>query len=1172
MNRPRRAARPALGARIVVGLLVWMFLGAVVPAEQFQGDVARELDTRRLLGTAYYENGDYKSAADEFRRCIELDSDSPALMKMGDRFNLALVLIRAAKYPDALRRLKEAEGLGNGLLAAHYLRGIVYKRQDKFEQAVESLKHVVARDPECWGALYNLGICHKLLKQYEEATTAFEAAVKANPNHPSAHYQLMLLSRRARNIEEARRHAKSFNRLKNSLDPSEKTAEALERSKYSYLMPSPRLIEDRPARAAAPVRFTDATAAAGLETPPTPTPEGPLPLHVKAADYTEQYARDRYLPLVGGAVILGDYDGDGDLDVYLVNCALEPNASGNRLYRNQGDGRFADVTAEAGVGDQRQGMNAVFGDYDNDGHNDLYVVNYGPNVLYHNQGDGTFADVSQEARVDEPQFGRQAVFCDYDHDHDLDILVINDVELSEPPSAEQFVLPDDFPGQVNTLLRNNGNGTFLDQTDEAGLLVDFSQSRAVLFADFDRDYDIDLFVCNADSPSLLFLNARLGKLAPGGSFSPPIPSGAVAAAEGDFDRDGNPDLLVAVGRELYLYTNRGKADFQGTPVALADGLALAGVGQIEVFDYDNDGWPDLLLVDREGRSMWLMAGAGPGRFRDVSSVFGLPGTWGRIADLATGDLDADGDQDILLLTRGHQLRLLRNNGRAGNRWIDVHPAGERENRSGYGATVEVSAPGYYQKQTVRDGPLHFGLGDLDRLDVVRIIWPNGIAQNMIRPPVNCDLKIRERVKVSASCTFLWAHNGTRFELVNEILGIGPLGVPMAPGVYHPPDCTELTKIEAHQLVPREGMYELRLTEELREVTYADRMSLRVVDHPAELEIIPNEMFTAPPFPEDKLFAVGEPRAVRSAVDDRGADVLPLIQKRDGRFPTFPLTHYGGLARPHEITLDLGDLSGEEQIMLYLDGWIYWAESSTVMAIAQDPRFAFTPLSLEVRDRQGRWHTAIESVGLPTSKGMVVPVDLSGRFLCDDYRVRLATNMCVYFDRIFVSTNDQAHRCEVTELPVAEADLHYRGFSSMTRDSLGFERFDYQQFTAFGSWGSPEGMLTRYGPVTSLLGQVDNRFVIFGPGDELVLRFDGRQLPDLPPGWVRDFVFYANGWVKDGDLNTALSDHVGPLPFHGMSGYPYPPGEHYPRAAALKKYLRTYNTRPGATAVGRPKTP
>ena len=183
--------------------------------------------------------------------------------------------------------------------------------------------------------------------------------------------------------------------------------------------------------------------------------------------------------------------------------------------------------------------------------------------------------------------------------------------------------------------------------------------------------------------------------------------------------------------------------------------------------------------------------------------------------------------------------------------------------------------------------VHFGLGDLTGVDVVRVTWPNGIAQNVIRPKINEVLTIEEYVKVSASCAFLYTYNGTRFELVNEILGIGPLGVPMAPGVYYPLDDTELTKIESHQLAARNGVYELSLTEELREITFADQITLRAIDHPAELEVIPNEMFASPP-PEDKFFAVGDHRPPVSAVDDRGIDVLPLILKRDGRFPTFPL--------------------------------------------------------------------------------------------------------------------------------------------------------------------------------------------------------------------------------------------------------------------------------------------
>lgn len=255
-------------------------------------------------------------------------------------------------------------------------------------------------------------------------------------------------------------------------------------------------------------------------------------------------------------------------------------------------------------------------------------------------------------------------------------------------------------------------------------------------------------------------------------------------------------------------------------------------------------------------------------------------------------------------------------------------------------------------------------------------------------------------------------------------------------------------------------------------------------------------------------------------------------------------------------------------MLYLDGWIYWAEASVSTAIFQDPRYEMTPLVLEVRDEAGDWQTAIESVGLPTSKGLVVPVDLTGLFRCDDYHVRLSTNMRIYFDRVFVSTHDEAARCRVTELPVMQADLHYRGFSRMTRDAFGFERFDYADVSPTGSWNPPAGMYTRYGDVTPLLASPDDMYVIFGPGDEMTMRFDASSLPDLPKGWTRDFIFYADGWVKDGDLNTALSETVDPLPFHGMSGYPYPPTEHYPQTHELNRYQQIYNTRPCRSTVGR----
>ena len=1144
------------------GSVAVLWLAFTLAAQSPENRSGSALDTCRQLGKASYENDDFKSAAEHFRRAVELAPNSAP-----DCLNLGLVLMRAADYTNALAALDKAQQLDPKLLGAHYIRGIVFKRQGEFAKAIKSLQRVVAGDPACVGASYNLAMCQKSAEQYTNAIATLQAAVEREPDNASCHYQLITLYRRVGNVEHAARHAETFDRLKDAVAESEKTAEALERSRYSYVIEVPPTGPDLQARLEPAVRFVDVTKEAGLAPPVPPPPLPPRPpAQLKRADCTPEMAR-RYVVWNGGSVAVGDYDGDGKPDIYFVNCSTNEEASANRLYHNDGGWHFSDVTAKAGVGHRGLGTHAVWGDYDNDQRLDLYVVNNGPNVLYHNRGDGTFEDVSVRARVNEPQFGSRAAFVDYDHDNDLDLFVADDVDFSEPPQRESLALPEDFPGQINALFRNNGDGAFTDQTDEAGLLVAAAQARDVVCADFDGDNTVDLFVANYDAPSLLFLNARMGKFKLSGSFSPPLQKGARAAAEADFNRDGRPDLIVAAGTALLLYTNDGHAHFAGAGIPLPSKLSANDVARIRVFDFNNDGWPDLLLTDAQGAGLWLLAGVGQGRFCDVTAAAGLDKVSGVVADFTTADLEGDGAQDIVVQTRDHGPILLRNGGAVGRHRLDVRLLGKKVNRCGYGATVEVAAGGHYQKQTVREGPVHFGLGSLTNLAVVRVTWPNGMAQNVIQPDIDRTLEIEEYVRVSASCAFLWADGGHGFKLVNEILGIGPLGVPMTADKFFPLDCTELTKIEPEQLVAKGGHYELRLTEDLRELAYVDQANLRVVDHPAGLEIIPNEMFTGPPFPEDKFFAVPEHRVPRSALDDRGNDVLDLIRSRDGRYPTFPLTAYDGLAKPHSLTLDLGDLSSAKRTMLFLDAWIYWADSSVSWSIFQNTNCDLAPLKLEVRDAQGNWHTAIESVGLPTSKGIVVPVDLTGKFLCPDWHVRLSTTLCVYFDRIFVSTRDEAPFCRVTTLPVTQADLHYHGFTRMTRDQLGYERFDYEQVTSNGPWNVPHGFLTRYGDVTPLLACPDDMFVTLAPGDELTMHFDATQLPALPEGWKRSFIFYANGWVKDGDLNTRFSETVEPLPFHGMSGYPYAATEHYPDDPAHREYLRTWQTRPSHSTVG-----
>lgn len=1157
-NRPGERNTAAL----VLGIL--LLVPACSPAQATDGKSAGELETRRLYGKAWYENDRFPEAAAEFRRCAELAPKSAV-----DYFNLGLVEMRAQQYDEALASLARAEGCDSSLLAIYYVRGIIYKRQGMFAEAVESLQRVLVHDAECRGAYYNLGVCYKAMDRYEEAIGAFKKNEELSPSDPSTQYQLISLYRRTGDVGNAERHGEIFARVKDSVDESEKTVEALERSRYSYIIGGPGGRGKTSARVGAKVRFVDRTAESGLSSkdePPKETDHGGDGETTEVT--TPEGLRAHYVPRVGGATVLADYDGDGDLDIYVVNCSADSLRSVNHLWQNRGTGTFVDVTAAAGVGDAGLGTGAVFGDYDNDGQVDLYVVNGGPNALYRNKGDGAFEDVSAAARANEPNFGRVALMLDYDHDNDLDIFVGNDVDFASPRpgSDENAQYPQGFADQKNALLRNNGDGTFSDYSDEAGLLVGEMRTPDAVAADFDGDSDTDLFIANAESSSRLFLNSRFGKYQSGGTFSPPITAGAAAVAEGDVDHDGDSDLLAAVGHVLSLYVNNGTADFVGRVLDLPGSPAELDIDALRLLDYNNDGWSDLLVV-QGGRFLRLLVGAGRSEFRDVTASVGLEGSPGRVADVAAGDVDGDGREDLVLLTRDRGLRLLRNESGERSHWLNVRLEGKMVNRSGYGATVEVASAGHYQKQTYGEGVVHFGLGNLEQVDVVRVVWPNGVAQNVVQPAIDTLLTIEEHVRVSASCGFLYARNGREFELVNEILGIGPLGVPKEPGVYHQPDCTELTKISARQLAAEDGFYDLRLTEELRETMYVDQIALRVVDHPRAWEIIPNEMFTAPPFPQDRLFAVADPRAPVSAVDDRGVDVLDLVLRHDGRCPTFPVTEYEGVAYPHALTLDLGDLSAAGQIMLFMDAWIFWSESSTVMAMAQNSRFQSTPLSLEVRDGEGRWQRVIDAVGLPTSKGLIVPIDLTGRFLSADYHVRLSTTMCVYIDHVFVSTQDEGARCRVTVLPVAQADLHFRGFSAMKRDSLGYESFDYAQVSPIGSWNPAAGAMTRYGDVSALLARPDDQYVIMGAGDELGLRFDAGALPGLPDGWGRDFVFYANGWVKDGDLNTKLSSAITPLPFHGMSGYPYPATQQYPDTEDNREYQRTYNTRPGRLTIG-----
>ena len=472
--------------------------------------------------------------------------------------------------------------------------------------------------------------------------------------------------------------------------------------------------------------------------------------------------------IVGAGAALLDFDGDGDLDAYLVQSAGGPN----RLYRNDsGDQRlrFTDVTDQAGCADEGYGMGAATGDYDNDGDPDLYVLNYGANVLCRNNGDGTFTDVTAAAGADDRRWSVSGAFLDYDQDGDLDLYVANYVEHSaetdiacqDNAGRRDYCAPSAYDPAGDTLLRNEGGGTFTDVSEASGIAGKTGPGLGVVSADFNGDRLIDLYVANDQAANLLWVNRGDGTFEDAGLLAGAAYNrdGAAEASmgvtAGDFDGDGDDDLFMThlTTQSNTLYVNDGKGNFHDRtePAGLgAASMMFTGFGSAW-FDYDNDGDLDLFAAngavmrlvgvsnavgDPYAQTNQLFRNDGDGRFEDISATAGDVFAVQAVSrGAAFGDIDNDGDIDILVTNNGGAARLLRNDvGNAGN-WIRLLLAGTSSGGDAQGARVALElvdgtlrwsrahTDGSYASAS--DPRVHFGLGDAESIAGVMVEWPAG---------------------------------------------------------------------------------------------------------------------------------------------------------------------------------------------------------------------------------------------------------------------------------------------------------------------------------------------------------------------------------------------------------------------------------------------------------------
>jgi hypothetical protein len=381
---------------------------------------------------------------------------------------------------------------------------------------------------------------------------------------------------------------------------------------------------------------------------------------------------------------------------------------------------------------------------------------------------------------------------------------------------------------------------------------------------------------------------------------------------------------------------------------------------------------------------------------------------------------------------------------------------------------------------------------------------------------------------------------------------------VAPSTWNRADPDEYVRIRGDQLQPRGGRYELRVTNELEEAMFVDRLQLVSVDHPAGVDVFPQEGLKTPP-PPFRLIATKGAHPPARAADDHGHDVLPQLRSVDRRYPDdFGLLPIRGYAEPHALTLDLGAQAG--RAVLLMTGWTDYAFSSDNVAASQRG-LVLSPPSLQVKDASGTWRTVIDDIGVPVGRPQTIVVDLAGKFLSPAREVRIQTNMRIYWDQILVDTSGGGYPARLTRVNAIAADLRTRGFSAeISPDGREPFGYDYNAVSNTSPWKVFPGRYTREGDVRPLLRRTDDMFVVAGPGDEIALAFDARALPPVPNGWTRTFLLYVNGFSKEMNPRSASPDTLGPLPFHAMSGYPYGPGEHYPRTRAHRDYVARYNTR------------
>ncbi|HJT78796.1 MAG TPA: FG-GAP-like repeat-containing protein, partial [Gemmataceae bacterium] len=988
---------------------------------------------------------------------------------------------------------------------AHYCRGLLLLQQNSPTAAASAREDFTAvtraddKDAFTW---YWLG------KTWDDdpaqAVTCYDRALKCDPYLNAARFSLRGALQQVGQAQRAKAVMDEWVTLNDSnwVTPSDDRYYS-ERGRYARVIGTPA---DLPAPSAGPLPMFQKDDKLQVQLAPdahwsADFGTGPVAA-VRAA------VRKRF----GATLVVVDYNRDGKPDLFLLGAVVEKGRVRDLLLRNDGGGHFTDVTAEAGLGGPRPSLGCCVADFDNDGYPDLLITGVGEQHLFRNNRKGGFEDVTARAGFDKLRsVCLGAAFVDLDQDGDLDLVVAQYADTPERAlAALEGQAVTGAPGLAVYLnvgeapATNKGEDpppltvAFRRADGPPGLLGGAAAAVNVACTDLDLDQDLDLLVLADGQRPAMVLNDRLLHFHRADLPEAAIPAGRWnGALVLDAFRHQRSDLvLIGPGRRPALLVhqlNRDQADTsKWFEVQDADSPPLL---QAYAVDLDFDGWTDLVGLSEQGKPV-LLHNDGR-RLAAVPEGLGSDHDWPPdLVAVAVADANCDGLPDLLVWSEkdGLQLHVNKGNGNHGLKLeITGHrrvaPAGgtDRCNADAFGARVLAQAGTLWtgaEYTTLSAGlgqshqPLFLGLGRNTQADVLRVFWPDITWQAEFEADAGpgCDVvHVNQLNRKAVSCPVLFAWDGRRFGFVTDFLGAGSVGECEPGGGHRPPRPEESVKIEAEQLVPRDGQFVLKIAEPMDEVTYLDRLRLVVLDHPADVRVYPDERFPGdgPPPTQDLLAFRQEIFPVR-ARDHNGRDVTATLRRWDrDTVSDFGRRSWIGFAEDHGVELDFGDRLAQfgphDRLILCLAGWTDYPYPESIWA-AQQAGVELQPPVLERRGPDGRWRRVCEA-SFPAGLPRMMTLDVTGKLTGPSCVVRLRTNMQVFWDQAFVAPlletvgPGKGGTVRATALEVDRASLAARGcMQEFSPDGRQPTLYDYDRIDAVPV-SRLAGRLTRLGDVT-----------------------------------------------------------------------------------------------------------